>query len=67
MTEPTYYTGPITADLSATDWPTHLAELMRVTQAHYDGGPIQPVRDLWRRSDPPYRAVINDAMGVQRG
>lgn len=54
----------ITADLSATDWPTDLTQAWQTYEAHKDGADIQTMRNLWRASDKEMRKVINTMMGV---
>lgn len=59
-----YYTGPVDADLTGTDWPTELTQAWQTYAAHKDGADIQTMRDLWRASDKEMREVINAMMGV---
>lgn len=59
-----WFDGPITADLTNTPYAETLTQAWITTQAHHDGGPIEPVRDLWRASCGEMRKVINAMMGV---
>lgn len=61
----TYYTGPITADLSGTDWVNLLPAIMADAQTHFAGGPVEPMREHWRGSDREMRKVIGAIMGVE--
>jgi hypothetical protein len=60
-----YYTGPVDADLSGSDWAETLPAILRDAQAHFSGqADIEVMRDHYRRADKPHRVLVASIMGV---
>lgn len=60
-----YYTGPITADLTGTDWPDRLPAVFTAAQHFAATGDKQPMRDLWAGCGPELRKGVLMIMGVK--
>lgn len=61
-----YYTGPVDADLSETNWADSLPAILRDAQEHFAGqADIEVMRDHYRCADRPTRALIASIMGAR--
>ncbi len=61
-----YYTGPVDADLSGTNWPETLTAILSDAQSHFAGqADIEVMRGHYRCADSPTRALIASIMGVR--
>lgn len=61
-----YYTGPVDADLSGTNWPETLPAILRDAREYFAGqADIEVMRDHYRCADRPTRALIASIMGAR--
>lgn len=61
-----YYTGPVDADLTGTNWPETLPVILSDAQSHFAGrADIEVMRDHYRCADKPTRELIASIMGAR--